>query len=337
MFKSFINFIKNLFWSKKKEENWRDGLIPSPIDYNDVPLGAVSTLKVPPPKNCRIPYILTLKNQENRPKCVGYAGSSKKDELERREQNFMDFSGEWIYDEAKKIDGLPNVQGTYFRMALKVLKNKGAKPIEGNEDVEKFRIGGYVKVDDVSFDGLKQAIYEFGAVLIGFRGSNEGWQTAYIRPPKSGENIWGHAILLIGYNENYLIFQNSWGENWGDKGYGYISKEYLPYLIEAWVVLVDLPNNWKDLLPNQDEKPKYFFAKNLSVGITGSEVKTLQDCLKWLGCMEKMQQSTGYFGQITKQSLIIFQQRYGITPQSGYFGPLSRTKMNELLNTTGKL
>ena len=35
-----------------------------------------------------------------------------------------------------------------------------------------------------------------------------------------------HAIVVVGYNTTHWIIKNSWGtEDWGDRGYGYISKE----------------------------------------------------------------------------------------------------------------
>lgn len=36
----------------------------------------------------------------------------------------------------------------------------------------------------------------------------------------------GHAVTIVGYDENGFIFKNSWGESWGDKGYGWISFDY---------------------------------------------------------------------------------------------------------------
>lgn len=33
-----------------------------------------------------------------------------------------------------------------------------------------------------------------------------------------------HAILLVGYNSTHWFIKNSWGANWGDNGFGYISK-----------------------------------------------------------------------------------------------------------------
>lgn len=36
-----------------------------------------------------------------------------------------------------------------------------------------------------------------------------------------------HAMLIVGYVGNYLIVKNSWGTDWGDKGYCYIPKKTL--------------------------------------------------------------------------------------------------------------
>lgn len=33
-----------------------------------------------------------------------------------------------------------------------------------------------------------------------------------------------HAVLLVGYTPTHWIIKNSWGTNWGNNGYGYISK-----------------------------------------------------------------------------------------------------------------
>ena len=44
----------------------------------------------------------------------------------------------------------------------------------------------------------------------------------------------GHAVALVGYGRGsqfpgngYFIYRNSWGENWGDHGYGYMPFEYV--------------------------------------------------------------------------------------------------------------
>jgi C1A family cysteine protease len=36
-----------------------------------------------------------------------------------------------------------------------------------------------------------------------------------------------HAMLMVGYTGNFYILKNSWGESWGDKGYGYVPQSVL--------------------------------------------------------------------------------------------------------------
>jgi len=36
-----------------------------------------------------------------------------------------------------------------------------------------------------------------------------------------------HAMLIVGYTGNFYTLKNSWGESWGDKGYGYVPKSVL--------------------------------------------------------------------------------------------------------------
>jgi len=66
--------------------------------------------------------------------------------------------------------------------------------------------------------------------------------------PKPEESVLGgHAVLCVGYNDGLqidsgkgaFIIRNSWGENWGDKGYGYLSYDYLLRgLAQDWWALV---------------------------------------------------------------------------------------------------
>ena len=47
----------------------------------------------------------------------------------------------------------------------------------------------------------------------------------------------GHAICVCGYdNKKKLIkFKNSWGDSWGEKGYGYLHYSYIEnYMWDAW-------------------------------------------------------------------------------------------------------
>ena len=316
-----------LFKKRAPFTKFSTGCTPSPLDTRDIKLSQVQTA-IPLrdlPESYTIPYQLLVLNQNGFPACVGFSCASLKAEKERREQNLMDFDGKWIYDECKKVDELPNVKGTFLRLGLKILKDKGAKPLNLNEnEAGKYRIGGYVTVDDVSFEGLKKAIYQNGILIAGFRGSNAGWQSAYVRPPKTGEELWGHAVALIGFNKNYLIGQNSWGESWGDKGLFYVPKDYSCF--EAWACLVDLPNDFIKV-----EKPIHNFTKDMKLGWKGTEVEWLQKCLKYAGVFPQIIDFTGYYGKITEQAVKTFQATYNLS-RTGITDAPTRAKLNTIFS-----
>src|SRR3989338_1247066 len=79
------------------------------------------------------------------------------------------------------------------------------------------------------------------------------------------------------------------------------------------------------------------FTRNLTIGSTGTEVLALQ---KFLNSIDGTQlattgagspgNETSYFGSISRAAVSKFQQKYGITPTAGYWGPISRAKANSL-------
>jgi len=48
-------------------------------------------------------------------------------------------------------------------------------------------------------------------------------------PDKNEKLLGGHAIVLVGYDNDkqMFIFRNSWGNDWGENGYGYLPYEYV--------------------------------------------------------------------------------------------------------------
>lgn len=85
----------------------------------------------------------------------------------------------------------------------------------------------------------------------------------------------------------------------------------------------------------------YTFNTDLTVGSTGTDVLNLQKVLNMSADTRVASSGAGspgnettYFGTLTKNAVMKFQQKYGITPVAGYVGPITRAKLNSMGGTT---
>jgi len=82
-----------------------------------------------------------------------------------------------------------------------------------------------------------------------------------------------------------------------------------------------------DLIPKSNHFP---FSKDLYYGVIDSEVKELQKFLNGRGFFVSTffngspGKETTHFGPATQRALIKFQKAHGISPSSGYFGPITQ-------------
>lgn len=81
--------------------------------------------------------------------------------------------------------------------------------------------------------------------------------------------------------------------------------------------------------------PKNILSRNLTLGSTGEDVRVLQKFLNTHGALiavsgpGSLGNETTYFGPATRNALIVYQRSKGITPLSGYFGPLTRASVTK--------
>lgn len=195
----------------------------------------------------------------------------------------------------------------------------------------------YVQVGH-GIDDIAQAIRDNYGLVMGIDGSNNGtWASVFPQPPKTGENVWRHWIyagrakMIDG--KKHIGCLNSWGKNVGDQGWQWISEDYFNTFVPqknemaVWA-------GWTHVF-SLTPPPITFthdFQINLKMGDSGAEVVALQKALMLDGVFPITVPTTGYFGQITKNSVVSFQVKYGITPQSGFCGPKTRAKLNALFN-----
>lgn len=84
--------------------------------------------------------------------------------------------------------------------------------------------------------------------------------------------------------------------------------------------------------------PGGIFTRNLTIGSEGEDVRTLQKFLNARGFIVSPSDAgspgneSTYFGDLTREALARFQLQQGIQPAVGYFGEITRTLINKLLN-----
>jgi GNAT superfamily N-acetyltransferase len=149
-----------------------------------------------------------------------------------------------IYHACKEVDGFPATPGTLLIWACRVLKFYRLNPRQFFYEP----LSNYERLLDVA--RLNNHLHDGGApiwALAGLSVTMEVFESCQNPPigqlplPQTGEKSRGlHCVRLTnGWKESgeCLQFQNSWGSGWGDKGCGWLSRNYIDrYMTEAWLV-----------------------------------------------------------------------------------------------------
>ncbi|HBF39573.1 MAG TPA: cysteine peptidase [Firmicutes bacterium] len=163
-------------------------------------------------------------------------------------QNLVRLSRLFLYYEERKLEDTINEDsGASIRDGMKVLSQIGVCPekdypyditkytqmptAEATAHAGQYKISEYHRIGDLK--NLKVALSEELPVVFGIQvyqsfESEQVAKTGKIPMPKKDEQLLGgHAVLAVGYMDKgksgILIVRNSWGNEWGDQGYCYMS------------------------------------------------------------------------------------------------------------------
>lgn len=191
-----------------------------------------------------------IEDQGNLGSCTGNAIAGAIELIDRKNRKMLDVSRLFIYYEERVLEGSVNYDsGAYIRDGLKVVNKKGA-PLENiwPYDINQFavqpppaayadalnrKVTAYQRC--VNFNAVKAALAAGNPVVVGFDvySSFETVQVARTgQMPYPNvlreQYLGGHAVCLVGYKDStqQFIARNSWGTNWGDRGYF-----YMPYRV----------------------------------------------------------------------------------------------------------
>jgi C1A family cysteine protease len=186
--------------------------------------------------------------------CTGNAvgGVFHFDELKQGLKDAFMPSRLFIYYNERVLDGTPVDEdaGSEIRTGIKTIAKQGVcsealwpyiikkfsvKPTDKcYSEALKHRAIKYMRVEQ-KLESLKACLAEGYPVVFGFNvfesfESDAVAKTGIVPMPAADEkNIGGHAVVLVGYDDEkkWFIVRNSWGVAWGDKGYFYMPYDYV--------------------------------------------------------------------------------------------------------------
>ncbi|ALC91531.1 hypothetical protein AM500_18380 [Bacillus sp. FJAT-18017] len=210
------------------------------------------------------PMMSTVRSQGQRPTCVAFAVTSAHEGFKKT--NTHDYSEEFLFRMCKIRDkDYDESSGTFVHLALINLEKLGqldealmpyqdpillplCTPIakEFFRNARNNRIPNWRSVS-CHENAIENELNSENVVITVI----DTQQTFYyannthnfIDPPNfdTYKNNY-HAITIVGfgvdnYKKPYFLIRNSWGQKWGDQGYGYLSYEYFnKYQAGAWVI-----------------------------------------------------------------------------------------------------
>lgn len=257
------------------------GCKKDPKDLRDISMGLV----LPPiPLPNEIDYAVRMtpvRSQGDEGTCVAFASvvGVKEYQDSKEYKKTLALSPRYIYNLCKKNDGIPGEEGTYPRVAMKMLLKYGTPP-EGYwpykphqtdkaktgaaKEAIKYRVKAYARLK--SHIEMRRSLVINGPFLAGVD-VYESWfadkvsRTGLIPMPGRRELYQGgHAICMVGYDEKKKLFKfkNSWGTVWGDRGYGYLPYAYMiDHCLDAWSA-TDLIENPMALVRKIEEALKRY-------------------------------------------------------------------------------
>ena len=230
-------------------------------------------------------------SQGNQNSCVGwavaYALKSYQEKIEigwsLNAFNHL-FSPAYIYNQINR----GRDQGSYISEALDLVIHQGAATLstmpysdanylsqpssQAITEASQYKAVKRIRINDTS--QIKAALVNRRPVVAGIqiyksfyniKGENSVYNTA------TGNNLGGHAVTIVGYNDNKFggAFKiiNSWGQSWGDGGYFWLPYEFVPQIgLSESYVLEDGENGSTHIPEDPSEPtPEFFTLPNLTV------------------------------------------------------------------------
>lgn len=197
-----------------------------------------------------------IKNQGQQGACMSFSLVSVFEYfLKKNKEQFPDLSEQFLYYNARKRDGRENFdEGSNSVASIMSLSEDGLC----SEEMWPYKVGGFAErpsdeayaearsrrvkravMVEKKIDDIKSALYDglpvvfsvdifpsFGQGVNGFISMPSEEEIQQLKESKENH---AHAMVFCGYNDEQRVFKvrNSWGTSFGDKGYCYLSYDYI--------------------------------------------------------------------------------------------------------------
>lgn len=202
-----------------------------------------------------------VENQGNLGSCTAHSGVGLVEYMERvASGRHVDASHLFLYKVTRKLLGWTGDTGAFLRTTMQALALFGVPPQEWwpydvdtyDEEPDAFLYAyasnfqslQYVRLDPAGssskdiLEAVKSAISKNYAAMFGFTVyTSLDWEADIPYPNPKDKVDGGHAVMAVGYddgrvnrgtnNKGALLIRNSWGEDWGEKGYGWLPYDYV--------------------------------------------------------------------------------------------------------------
>jgi C1A family cysteine protease len=132
-----------------------------------------------------------------------------------------------------------------------------------------YQINGYKRLDEHKLDDIKGQLFQDNPVIVGLwvNRAFDKLRGNEIYDDLSSDQGGGHAMVVVGYDENKQAFKliNSWGKNWGENGFGWISYAAFDKRIRNAFVMEQKQSNSKPIIqvePQPNQKTDLYVVSN---------------------------------------------------------------------------